>query len=581
MDKPKNNLEKALDKLAEDGVVDSSGAFTLASERARSMMESSLLEDPRAYVLNLVAAGVAGGATFVKVYTDADDCIVNFDGVAPSRTELENLLQYALLDEADTRLRELSLGVLGAKALKPRWVKVSVNDGAKLTTLLLDSDQHVFQEESSAKAGIEIHLKEALSLKGLWRALSRPEATLVSQRCRYAPVPITVNGPQINDLVESQILLASGIVGPNSDDFWDSWSWRSKLPVFRIQNDELKAALFVFQTAKTDASSLNIILNGVSFSCEESLGWDGVGATVYCSHLQKDLSQKQIVRDQDYLQLVVELQKQMKLVIEDLIENWEQLTARAQQSRADLLDSAVRQARQEGDWSRATSILERVVKIQEALRGPSDTEVQRCRWALVDCLVEAGQLAKGIELLLREARLCEGLGRHRASRESLMRADSLLQSHPEVEEKARVDVLEGLALCEARRGSADECAEILERLKSEYQSQEVDDWPGRFQKLKLECQVATGRTRESSRSAVCSRCEGTHLMRDREVIGRKWASIDVVAGHRDPNAALFTNPIRLPLQATVCGDCGHVDFSVKDPKAAWTEFLKSENPNPG
>jgi len=172
------------------------GRFRIDSQRALEKLRLFRLADPHHYVLELVRAAVASRASWATARTDADDFELGFDGEPFKPAHLKELLAQALLggDDRDARrARLLSLGVAGALALEPKWVRVQ-------------SGEWLVELDGSARATVSrapplpspqltrIHVRDRLS----WRVardavLGSREAKAISEMCRELPIPMTLN----------------------------------------------------------------------------------------------------------------------------------------------------------------------------------------------------------------------------------------------------------------------------------------------------------------------------------------------------------------------------------------------------
>ncbi|HVE82632.1 MAG TPA: hypothetical protein VND93_07280 [Myxococcales bacterium] len=172
------------------------GRFRIDSARALEKLRQFRLADPHHYVLELIRAAVASRARWVTVRTDADDFELSFDGEPFTPTHLEELLAQALMggDDRDAvRGRLLSLGVAGALALDPRWVRVQ-SGGIQVE---LDASARATVTRAppvKARAVTTLHVRDRLS----WRVardavLGSREAKVIAELCRELPVPITLN----------------------------------------------------------------------------------------------------------------------------------------------------------------------------------------------------------------------------------------------------------------------------------------------------------------------------------------------------------------------------------------------------
>ena len=79
----------------------------------------------------------------------------------------------------------------------------------------------------------------------------------------------------------------------------------------------------------------------------------------------------------------------------------------------------------------------------------------------------------------------------------------------------------------------------------------------------------------------CPRCGSEKIMynlriRDRYDLG---AVEDLeLETQGNPDALIFKQTHTEALRATVCGECGHVGLSVKNPKALWAIYTQTKNP---
>lgn len=185
-----------VDQLRAGAAPVDAGRFRIDSNRALEKLRQFRLADPHHYVLELIRAAVASRAHWITVRTDADDFELGFDGDPFPPAALKELLAQALLggDDRDARrARLLSLGVAGALALQPRWVRVlsgewlvELDGGARATVSRappLHGPQRTF-----------VHVRERLS----WRVardalLGSREAKAIEDFCRELPIPLTLN----------------------------------------------------------------------------------------------------------------------------------------------------------------------------------------------------------------------------------------------------------------------------------------------------------------------------------------------------------------------------------------------------
>ena len=201
-------LEQLQRQCREDATQVQQGRFRLDWQRALDKIKDFQLADPHRYVLEVVQAAVAGGATSVEVQTDSDDVVLTFDGRTYSRRELERLFDYLFTREPELEpLRQLALGVNAALGLRPRFVTVDSGDGQQGFRLRLSSHQDV--EVSAlpagrAPAGTRVQVRDRISFKVISRAVGEAvEAGLLREACRHLPVPLLLGGHDVRQPPEA------------------------------------------------------------------------------------------------------------------------------------------------------------------------------------------------------------------------------------------------------------------------------------------------------------------------------------------------------------------------------------------
>jgi hypothetical protein len=195
------------------GTVISKGRFRVDRKRALDKIERFQLEDPRRYVLELLAAAVCGGASRVDFTNDSDDFVVQFDAPRLTGEELDGLLDHLFgkppTDRAAMR-QHLAVAVLGALGLSPRWVHVDSGDDELSLRVTVDDPvdtQHV--PLSPPVSGVRVHVRERTDLHRIGEAMrlmfAEPEETqLIRGAAIWYPLPLTVNGAPVETAPEPE-----------------------------------------------------------------------------------------------------------------------------------------------------------------------------------------------------------------------------------------------------------------------------------------------------------------------------------------------------------------------------------------
>lgn len=184
-------------QLRGGGEVVSTGTFRIDAQRALKKLREHRLAEPHHWVLEVLRAAHLSHARRVEVRIDADDVEVTFDGKSFPRALMEDLLAQSLgagdRDE-EQRGRLLSLGVAGALALDPKWVRVE-SGGVKLE--VHRGDKVVLSQSDATRTRVSV--RKALGWNVLAGLLAKsPEHQAIADRARWFSVPLTVNGDRVD-----------------------------------------------------------------------------------------------------------------------------------------------------------------------------------------------------------------------------------------------------------------------------------------------------------------------------------------------------------------------------------------------
>jgi hypothetical protein len=178
------------------------GRFRIDSRRALEKLRQYRLADPHHYVLELLRAAVASGATFVDARADADDFELTFDGRPFPPPVLRELLGHALVGGDDpeiVRARLLSLGLAGALGLQPSWIRVQ--SGPWRVDLDAQAQASVTQQPPLLIGSTFIHVRDRLSWRVARDALTGArEVKVIAGMASDFPVPLTVNRRRMDSL---------------------------------------------------------------------------------------------------------------------------------------------------------------------------------------------------------------------------------------------------------------------------------------------------------------------------------------------------------------------------------------------
>ncbi|WP_437779477.1 hypothetical protein [Sorangium sp. So ce1097] len=201
------------------------GVIRVDARRAVQKLREHLLVDLDLYLLELVRAAAAGGATRIDIDHDADDVALTFDGEPLDAAVLTRLLDHVLNaapDAAARRLRLIALGVNAALGLRPARVDlITTGRGpsgeasettctrVRFTPALLEAPAEAFGPAAAPAcdevprppgmpaAGMRIEVRRRLGWSVLRRAITGdtpPEIAHLAAATGDFPIPIALEG---------------------------------------------------------------------------------------------------------------------------------------------------------------------------------------------------------------------------------------------------------------------------------------------------------------------------------------------------------------------------------------------------
>ncbi len=313
-------MAACLEGFRGSGVLESTGDFTLSDERAQAKFREFSLEKPHLYVLNLQAAALSGGASWVDFQADADDLYFSSNPDFGPAGDLENVNSLALSDSSSLAIRELALALNASLSLEPRLLSLQYWDGKCGTTITWEDERFHYTPLAAPPVSLEkdnqptlrFHLREKLGRRTLGKFISRiggavavdSEQDAIARHCNRAPVPVRFNGQDVRRPLAVQgadraLLIVDG-----------------PLPEHHPLN-----GLFELERLSAPGSYrgviarggrlppwLTLVVNGVNFRLSESaFGSGGLRGVIYTESLRKDLSQSQLVQDGPYRKLIEDL----------------------------------------------------------------------------------------------------------------------------------------------------------------------------------------------------------------------------------------------------------------------------------
>jgi hypothetical protein len=236
------------------------GRFRVDASRALEKLRDFRLADPSHYVLDLLRAAVASGATRVEVRNDADDFELSFDGAPFAPEVLEDLLSYALGGGVDAgtdgpRYQLLATGIVGALGLRPKLVLVR-GSGSQVRVF---RDGRIAATALPGDGCTRVHVRERAG----WRVLrdliqGPPEEQAIVAHATGFPVPLVVNGLQVNRPLD----LGVPVVTTAVEQFPGGWLVTG-----------LPAEPLPLSTLTLEILGVKVTRRGVRLSAPQVVGW--------------------------------------------------------------------------------------------------------------------------------------------------------------------------------------------------------------------------------------------------------------------------------------------------------------------
>lgn len=180
--------------------------FTLARKRAIQKMRQFALADPYYYVLELIQAAVANGATHINVATDESSFTLSYTGGFFREEELGQLFDFLFAGKDRTdigHVRELALGINALLLFQPDRIVVESGNGTPESTTRMvvtkNAENVDIGRSKLALSGTYIRADNVSRWAVRNKTSLEPlpgmplEAAAIEERCLTAPIPVLVN----------------------------------------------------------------------------------------------------------------------------------------------------------------------------------------------------------------------------------------------------------------------------------------------------------------------------------------------------------------------------------------------------
>ena len=210
------SVDSFLQELTSEGRLDSVGQFTLSLEHAREKLSHFLLRSSEEYLLKLVQAGVAAGATSLELRSSTARVSFLMRGVSFAPVDLYNILQHLLDQQSSPKarcLRHLATAVNTATTTRATGISLATWDGQRGERIFWKAGGRsrrpwrptgsqplfLFQLRRTAleSASQFLHLlsqRDIFSMLLGSRSGLDPDRLMLLDRASWCPVPLSLNG---------------------------------------------------------------------------------------------------------------------------------------------------------------------------------------------------------------------------------------------------------------------------------------------------------------------------------------------------------------------------------------------------
>lgn len=304
-----DELTACLAGYVEQASLESSGQFTLGGEHALEKLKRFSLAEPRLYVLNAMAAAQSAPSRAIQVKCEADDTILSADTEVDFGPYLQGLSHRLLDDKCPPAVKELAIAYHAAKGLKPDFIEVGTR-----SKLLHWSPARGESVRNCEGKGIRLQVREKLSLRTMRKYLSYrfgevrldTEEDALKRHCNLTSLPTTINGQCLTRplvLGECRHHLFAGC--QDLEDSHPLVRCRHQHGLEKSVRQEPASFPVVLAQDGRLPPYLTLVVRGVNYRLPPLE--DRCRAVAYVDHLRKDLSQTQLVHDDEMKRVLAEL----------------------------------------------------------------------------------------------------------------------------------------------------------------------------------------------------------------------------------------------------------------------------------
>ncbi len=346
------DVDDLLSQLSSEGELQSSGRFTVDVSKAKEKLAQFQFQDAFYYILKLVQAAVAGGASGLSLQSRTAEVEVTILGLGFTPYQLENVLYSLMADSSETTpaLRHFAMGLNaavntraseivvqsfdGKEGLEVHWTKKGQRSGAwapkkalpQTRMLLKRTAADVFSDISAKIGSRDIFSMFSGDRKGMDR-----EQALIYDHCAFCPMPISINGRPCPGY-DLGVPAYSGVLSTLWSRLFEPSAVDPKHHLFEVylpahggaavsgprlthsrwprgfEKNSLFSAILVVPARLSESTVVMPIRDGISLK-PFHVAWDGPGAIFYLDarDLEVDLTEVNLIKNEKTLGILGEL----------------------------------------------------------------------------------------------------------------------------------------------------------------------------------------------------------------------------------------------------------------------------------
>lgn len=347
------DVDDLLQQLSAEGELQSSGRFSVDVSKAKEKLAEFQFEDAFYYILKLVQAAVAGGASGLSLQSRTAEVEVTILGLGFTPYQLENVLYSLMADSSETTpaLRHFAMGLNaavstraseitvqsfdGKEGLEVRWTKTGQRSAAWSPAQTLAQTRMLLKRTAAdviSDIGAKIGSRDVFSMfSGDRKGMDREQA-LIYDHGAFCPMPITINGRPCPGY-DLGVPPYSGVLGNLWSRLFDNGSsvdpkhhlfevylpkdgvsaitgprlTHSRWPRGYAKNG-LYSAILVVPARMAEDTVVMPVRDGVSLR-PFKVAWDGPGSIIYLDarDLAVDLTETSLIKNETTLGILGEL----------------------------------------------------------------------------------------------------------------------------------------------------------------------------------------------------------------------------------------------------------------------------------